>query len=658
MEHSAARLLWQPSDTFRSQSHLQHFLNWTGQKYKKSFSDYQSLWEWSVEFPDLFWESIWEYFKVISHTPYQSVMSEEPMPHTKWFQGSSLNYVEHIFRERNPESVAIFATHEDVGVSSITWRELEQQVADFTAFLRSEGMRQGDRLVAYMPNIPEATIAFLACASMGIIWSSCSQDFGIDSVVSRFAQIEPKLMLTSNGYKYGGKVFDRSDYIGKIASQIQSLEKIIVVEHVDVPTQLIPKSVKWKDLKLGSSHEPLQYVPLPFDHPIFILFSSGTTGVPKAITHGHGGMLLEHLKYLHLHNDVKEGERFFWYSTTGWMMWNFTNAALLAGASIVLYDGSPGYPYINRLWKLSEEIGIHHFGTSAPFLVACMKAGIAPGKDCDLSALRSIGSTGSPLPAEAFDYVYEKIKEDVWLCSMSGGTDVCTAFVGGNPLLPVYEGEIQCRALGCALYCMNEDGQPLMGEEGELVITNPMPCMPVFFWNDPDGSKYQASYFEEYPGKWRHGDWIKITPCQSIVIYGRSDATLNRQGVRIGTAEIYSALNHMDEIKDALIVNLELQGGHHFMPLFVLLENEQNLDDVLIRKIKLHLRKMCSPRHVPDAVIQVDDIPFTISGKKMEAPVKKILLGKENLKTFNRDSMRNPDSMEFFRIYAKEQLLK
>jgi acetoacetyl-CoA synthetase len=472
-------------------------------------------------------------------------------------------------------------------------------------------------------------------------------------VADRFVQIEPKILFAVDGYAYGGKSFDKRSVVGEICNLLPTLEKVIFIPYLDQAARLegIPNTVLWEEAlnPAGWDGIPVHPVPVPFDHPIWVLFSSGTTGIPKAITHGHGGNLLEHLKYLHLHNDVRPGERFFWFSTTGWMMWNFTLASMLAGATIVLYDGSPGYPSLEVLWDLAEKAQITHFGTSAPFLVGCMKAGLSPGAQFDLSRMRSIGSTGSPLPPDAFGWVYEHISPKVWLSSMAGGTDVCTAWVGGNPLLPVYQGEIQCRCLGCAMESWDEDGHPVpAGEVGEMVVTQSMPSMPVFFWNDPDGSKYLSSYFEQYPGVWRHGDWIRITPRETVVILGRSDATLNRQGVRIGTAEIYRAVDKIPEIRDSLIINLEKPDGSDRMPLFVVMSTGAALDEALKQKIRTALRTEYSPRHVPDDILEVPDIPYTISGKKMETPVKKVLQRKPLEKAYNRDSMKNPEAMDYF----------
>lgn len=648
-----SKLLWTPTQEMMEKSNLHQYFKWLEAKKGLTFTEYDALWKWSVDQPAAFWESLWEYFEIMSHTPYSSVISGEEMPHYNWFEGSTLNYAEHIFRRKNEVHPAILFQSENQHLIAISWEELADKVAILQGFLQGCGVGKGDRVVAFIPNIPEATIAFLATVSLGAVWSSCSPDFGTGSVVDRFKQISPKVLITVDGYRYGGKSFDRREVVGDITSQITSIERVILIDSLDAEKgcEGIEKGILWKDV-MELPAEALFFEPVPFSHPIWVLYSSGTTGAPKAITHGHGGVLLEHYKYLAFHNDVHPGERFFWFSTTGWMMWNFVQASLLMGATIVLYDGSPGYPTINVLWKFAEETGINHFGTSAPYLVACMKAGITPGKEFDLSQLRSIGSTGSPLPPEAFDYIYEHIKKDVWLCSMSGGTDVCTAFVGGNPLLPVYEGEIQCRALGCRMESWDELGRPLVDEVGEMVITNPMPSMPIYFWNDPDGQKYLSSYFEMYKGVWRHGDWLKITEKGSLIIYGRSDATLNRQGVRIGTAEIYRAVDKVEEVRDSLILNLELSGGQHYMPLFVVMQEGEELTDVIKRKINTVLKTEYSPRHVPDEIIEVEDIPYTISGKKMEAPVKKILMGIPLEKAVNIDSMKNPWAVHYFISFA------
>lgn len=651
---NSPRKLWEPSDAFLSDSNLVAYQQWLSLNKSLEFSNYAQLYEWSIHNVEDFWASLWEYFGIKAHANFDSVLPVDKMPGAQWFSGATLNYAEHLFLHADPDSPAIIFQSEQHPLQKISWASLEDQVSAIRAYLQDAGVGMGDRVVAFLPNCPEAVIAFMAVNSLGAIWSSCSPDFGVESVLDRFSQIMPKVLITCDGYSYNGKKHSRAEQGRALTEKLETLESVIWVpfngEKPEGNWRIPP--VMWDTCLTKKA--PLEFTPVPFDHPIWVLYSSGTTGKPKAITHSHGGCLLEHLKYLVLHNDVKKGEKFFWYSTTGWMMWNFSIASLLAGATLVLYDGSPGYPDLNVLWRLSEETGIHHFGTSAPFIVACMKQQLDPGKAYDLSALRSIGSTGAPLPPEGFDWVYEHVKKDVWLSSMSGGTDVCTAFVGGCPTRPVYEGEIQCRALGCSLQALDDEGNALVNEVGEMVIDRPMPSMPVYFWNDPGMERYSASYFEEYPGKWRHGDWIRITPRDSLVIYGRSDATLNRQGVRIGTAEIYSALDGIQGLEDALIVNLELSQGRHFMPLFVKLKQGIEFDQDIQDRISSVLREKYSPRHVPDIIVRVEDIPYTISGKKMEAPVKKILLGFPVEKAANTGAMRNPDSLAFFVAFARE----
>lgn len=650
-------VLWHPNAEFIEQSNLKNYQDWLLENYNLNFKNYDELWKWSISETALFWSSVWEYFRIINHgDKYSSVLTGE-MPKTKWFEGTLVNYAEHVFRNKTNERSAIIFKTEGRKVAHISWENLESQVAGLQSFLKGQGIKKGDRVVGFLPNIPEAMIAFLAVNSIGAIWSCCSPDFGVSTVIDRFSQINPKLLITSDGYYYNGKTHQKIDEVKEIQAQLKSVETTVLVNYT-ISERVIKLNdcVSWEDA-VSTSYQELSFTPVPFDHPIWVLYSSGTTGKPKAITHSHGGVLLEHLKYIHFHNDVKAGENFFWFTTTGWMMWNYLQASLLTGATAVLYDGSPGYPSLDSLWSLAEELPIHHFGTSAPFLTACMKKDLTIMETHKLSSLRSIGSTGSPLPSEVYDWVYDKVSKDVWLTSMSGGTDVCTAFVGGVPYKPVIKGRIQGRALGCSLNAVNESDELLIDSLGEMVIDKAMPSMPVFFWNDEKFERYQESYFGKFKDKWCHGDWIRIFEDGSLAIQGRSDATLNRNGIRIGTAEIYAVLNKIEGLKDSLVVNLELNNGGDFMPLFVVLEDD--VSDVEIRRdITNRLRSECSPRHVPDKIITVEDLPYTLSGKKMEVPVKKILMGLNIGSSLNKESVRNPESLTFFERLSIEELVK
>lgn len=615
-----------------------HYMQWLSGK-GIHHDSYSSLWKWSVKDPAEFWESILTYFNIQYDGQYSTAI-EGAMPRTKWFEGIRLNFAEHVFRNATNQRPAFVWGTETTDPTDISWDELRQKTASLASYLREAGVKPGDRVAGYLPCIPEATIAFLAVNSIGAVWSSCSPDFGTQSVVDRFLQIEPTVFIGVDQYNYQGKTFEKRTTVDEISQQIPSIRKTIVIG-----------DSTWNEI-IQNKSAVLTFERVPFSHPIWILYSSGTTGLPKAITHSQGGILLEHFKYLSFHNDLHEGERLFWYTTTGWMMWNYVQGTLLCGATAVLYDGHPGYPNLNRLWEFCDKAKVSHFGTSAGFLLACRKGHIQP-KSFGLRELRSVSSTGSTLPEEGFEYVYESIGKDIWLASMSGGTDVCSAFVGGNPLWPVYAGEIQCRALGCSLEAWNDDGHAVTGEVGEMVITQPMPSMPVYLWNDQDFSKYEDSYFSTYPGVWRHGDWIEVTEHEGVVIYGRSDATLNRGGVRIGTSEVYRAVDKVEEVQDSMIICVEQPGGRFYMPLFVVMKPGQKLDDILKKKINHTLRSEYSPRHVPDEIIEVADIPYTISGKKTETPVKKILMGKDPQKVINTGALRNPESMNFFVNFYK-----
>ncbi len=644
---SNPKRLWQPTQLEIDQSNLASYMQWLNTHKNLTFKDYQVLWEWSVQHIEEFWESLWAYFNIISSTPYQQVMSSHQMPGVQWFTGAKVNYAEHVFRQKTTQHPALVFKNEHQPITKLSWKTLEQEVAAMAAFLKAKGVQPGDRVAAYLPNIPQATIAFLATNSLGAVWSSTSPDFGSSSVIDRFAQISPKVFITVDGYTYGGKLFDKTTEVNHIITQLPGLEQVVIVPYLNKHPKLdYQQTTFWKDI-IASYHAPLEFTHIPFNDPMWVLYSSGTTGKPKAITQSMGGILLEHLKYLTFHNDVKPGEHCFWYTTTGWMMWNYIQSSLLCGATVVLYDGSPAYPSMEAMWQFIEEANITHFGTSAGFISASMKAEVTPGESFNYTQLRSIGSTGSPLSPEGFDWIYQQVKPDVWLASISGGSDVCSAFVGGNPTWPVYTGEIQCRALGCNLEAFNNKGKPVYGQMGEMVITQPMPSMPIYFWGDPEFKKYKESYFNMFAGIWRHGDWTEITPRQGIIIYGRSDATLNRGGIRIGTSEIYRATESLEEVQDSLVVYLDNQ-EQDFMPLFVVPAPGYTLNEALVKKIKATIRKAYTPRHVPDKIIAIKEVPYTISGKKMETPVKKILQGEDAEKISSKDAMRNPNALEFF----------
>jgi acetoacetyl-CoA synthetase len=621
----APPILWSPSPERIERANMTAFMRARG------LEDYGALWRWSVEDLEGFWAAVWDTYEIDGS--YDAVLGSRAMPGAEWFPGARVSYAEHLFRGKPDERVAIRAASELRPVEEWTWGRLRSETARIRAGLVARGVGEGDRVCAYLPNIPETIAAFLATASLGAIWSSAAPEFGARSVIDRFAQIEPKVLLAIDGYRYGGKDFDRSEIVEGIAAEVGA--PVIRLGYLD--------GTGWEEGFLQDG--PLEFVKVPFDHPLWVLYSSGTTGLPKAIVHGQGGILLEHLKKMWLHLDAHEDDRIFWFTTTGWMMWNFLVGVLLTDASIVLYDGNPAGAV---LWDLAEETGMTLFGTSAAFIAASMKEGIEPAKGRDLK-LHAVGVTGSPLSPEGFQWVYDELGSETWLFSTSGGTDVCTAFVGGVPMLPVYKGEIQARCLGAAIESWDEEGRPHVNQVGELVITEPMPSMPVFFWGDDDGAKLREAYFEMFPGVWRHGDWVEITDRGTAIIYGRSDSTINRGGVRMGTSEIYRAVLSLDEITDALVVDLD---GH--MPLFVVLAPGAELDEDLTKRIATRIREHCSPRHVPNEVHAIAEVPRTLSGKILEVPVKKILMGTPPEQAASRESLANPAALDPFVKMARD----
>jgi acetoacetyl-CoA synthetase len=634
------KLLWRPTPERAARSTLARYMRWLQDERGLAFADYAELWQWSVDELEEFWASLVEFFEVRFSEGGTTVLGQRSMPGAQWFPGARCSYAGHVFRGKRDEDVAIRHASELRSLDSWTWGRLRAETAAIAAGLRASGVGEGDRVVAYMPNIPETVAAFLACASIGATWSAAAPEFGARSVIDRFAQVTPKVMLGIDGYRYGGKDFDRSQTVERIAAQIPGLERVVRFGYLD--------GAGWEDGFLGDAASELSFAALPFDHPLWILYSSGTTGLPKPIVHGQGGILIELLKMSHLHLDAQPGDRLFWFSTTGWMMWNFLVGVLLTEASIVLFDGSPGHPSLDVLWDLAADAGVTTFGTSAAYIAGCMKAGIKPADGRDLSALKAVGSTGSPLSPDGFEWVYDELGPDTWLMSTSGGTDVCTAFVCGAPVLPVYLGEIQARALGAAVESWDPAGNPLIDDVGELVITQPMPSMPIFLWGDQDGSRLIDAYYAMYPGIWRHGDWIKITPRGTAIIYGRSDSTINRGGVRIGTAEIYAAVLDIDEVLDALVVDLPREGTDGWMPLFVVLRQGAMLDDALVSEIRRRIREDCSPRHIPNEIRQIAAVPRTLSNKVLEVPVKRILMGTPAEQAASRESLANPEALDYF----------
>ncbi|NJQ03520.1 acetoacetate--CoA ligase [Streptomyces zingiberis] len=649
--------LWSPGPGRIEGAGLTRFQSWAAGRFGAPdavpgdpAASYAALHHWSVAELETFWQAVAEWFDVRFTTPYERVLADRAMPGATWFPGATLNYAEHALRTAldparagEPALLHVDESHEPRPVS---WAELRRQVGSLAAELRRLGVRPGDRVSGYLPNVPQAAVALLATAAVGGVWTSCAPDFGARSVLDRFQQVEPVVLVTADGYRYGGKTHDRAAVVAELRAELPTLRAVVHVPLLGTPAP--EGALEWEAVTSGDA-EPV-YEPVPFDHPLWVLYSSGTTGLPKAIVQSQGGILVEHLKQLGLHCDLGPGDRFFWYTSTGWMMWNFLVSGLLTGTTVVLYDGSPGHPSTGAQWRVAERSGATFHGTSAAYVMACRKAGVRPGRDHDLSRVKCVATTGSPLPPDGFRWIHDEVAEDLWIASVSGGTDVCSCFAGAVPTLPVHTGELQAPCLGTDLQAWDPRGEPVTDEVGELVVTNPMPSMPVRFWNDPDGTRYRDSYFEMFPGTWRHGDWITVTSRGSVIIHGRSDSTLNRQGVRMGSADIYEAVERLPEIRESLVIGVEQPDGGYWMPLFVHLAEGAVLDDSLREKIRVAVREHLSPRHVPDEIIEVPGVPHTLTGKRIEVPVKRLLQGVDLDKAVNPGSV---DDLELLRFYGR-----
>ena len=653
------RLLWQPPAEWLADANVTAFLEWLERTRNLQFSDYQALRQWSVDHLEEFWAAIWEYFDVQASVPYECVLAQKSMPGAQWFPGARLNYAEHVFRHYQEDKTAVMFISEDSELAELSWQELSGKVNVLAQWLRDIGIKPGDRVAAYLSNSPEAVIAILATASIGAIWTACSPDFGTPSVLDRFSQLEPKVLFCVDGYRYGGKSYSKRSDLGELAAQLPTVEHVVLVRKLEPHNPDVPVegALLWDELFNSNpvTDHDIEFEQVPFEHPLWILFSSGTTGLPKAIVHGHGGILIEQIKLTSLHMNLKEGDRLFFYTTLGWMMWNFLVNSMLIGVVPVLYDGNPNYPDPKILWRIVENSGASFFGASPTFVQMQQQADIVPRETFKFSKLQSVMLAGSPVSAECMAWFYQNVKNDLWLLPGSGGTDICSGFVGGIPGPPVYAGEIQGIHLGVDAHAFDEDGNSIVNVVGEFVITQPMPSMPLCFWNDENDARYKETYFDIYPGVWRQGDFFMVNERGGCFVLGRSDSTPNRFGVRIGTAEIYRCMESIDEVDDALIVNLDLSGGKFFMPMFVKLGGEIELDDAIEQKIRQTLKEMYTARHVPEKIYQVDDIPYTLTGKKMEVPVRRILMGTARDKAANPNVMSNPASLDYFVQFVEEQ---